>query len=216
MTDETDTSNALVLAEAKLAELQSRLDRAREQVTANRSRAHENAFDAEARDSTEAKRLSTKLIDDSRKLEDDIEHRLEPAVSEAGRRVKAAQAAVADDVELANAAKALERLETFAKRGAALDAKFDEAIAEYQRLTQDFGELERLNFAPTTFDLVRVNMRAAATTKLMFTDLRQEFLAPHERRNFVTVIEAWSAAVRGKATARLNRGKPAEKHGKAA
>jgi len=128
MTDDTDTTNALTLVEAKHAELQSRLDRAREQVAANRSRAHENAFDAEARDSTEAKRLSTKLIEDSRKLQDDIEHRLEPAVAEAARRVTLAKAALAKAAFDVKIERALERVQPLAKLGAVMDKCFVQIV----------------------------------------------------------------------------------------
>ena len=108
----------------------------------------------------------------------DCEHRLEPALVEAQRRVVEARKAVTDEVERANAAKALERLETFAKRGAALDAELDDFIAEYQALSQEARDLDALGYAPTTFPLVKVNMAAAAATKLQFTDLRIAVLAP--------------------------------------
>jgi len=51
MTDEKDTTaNALTIAEAKAAELHARLDRAREQAAANRTKAHGLAFAAEGAD----------------------------------------------------------------------------------------------------------------------------------------------------------------------
>ena len=49
-------------------------------------------------------------------------------------------------------------------------------------------------------------MARAVTTALQFTDLRQEFLAPHERRTFGAVIAGWAANVRARAEARLNKG----------
>jgi len=206
---------ALLNAENKHGELSRNLQRAKDDAASSRKKAHELAYSAIDDDSS--KRLANKLLADATRLDEESAHRISPAVAQAAKYVEAARAAVTDEAERINAGKALERLETFAKRGAALDEKFDEAIAEYQRLTQDFNELNALGYAPTTFDLVKVLMQAAAVTKLQFTDLRVAFLAPHERRNFVTVIEAWSAAVRGKATARLNRTKPAEKQqGKAA
>ena len=47
-----------------------------------------------------------------------------------------------------------------------------------------------LSYAPTTFALVRVNMAAAVATKLMFTDLRVAFLAPHGVRQSVPPVSA--------------------------
>src|SRR5271166_1057311 len=96
MNDETDTSNAVVLAEAKLAELSARLSRAKEQAEANRTKAHELAFAAVGADDDAASRVATKLLADAAKLDDDIKHRLEPAVAEARRRVDAARRAEAD------------------------------------------------------------------------------------------------------------------------
>src|SRR5580692_7254382 len=103
---ETDTSNALDLAEAKEAELKARLERALEQAEANRSKAHALAFDAEGKDDSEAKRLMSKLLTDADKLDADIQHRLEPAVAEAKRRVDAARQVVADDRQRAKAREA--------------------------------------------------------------------------------------------------------------
>jgi hypothetical protein len=71
-------------------------------------------------------------------------------------------------------------------------------------LTRDVRQLEALGYSPSTYALIAKNMQSAVATKLQFTELRQAFLAPHERRNFVDVIEGWGRSVRMRATARLN------------
>lgn len=130
---------------------------------------------------------------------------LNAAIAEAGRRAAAADTADRDAAEREKAEKALVLLDSFAKRGAALDAKFDEAIAEFNAMSKEFRELEALGYPPTTFALVASNMKLALKTKLMNTGLIVEHLAPHMRRNFLTALEGWTAHTRGRATARLNQ-----------
>jgi hypothetical protein len=127
------------------------------------------------------------------------------AIVTAKQHVALADAGEVDEAERTKAQAALDLLETFAKRGAALDEAFDAALAEYAALSKEFRELERLGFAPSTPALVRVNMGLAASTKLLFTDMQNTFLAPAQRRSFVETIEAWSSAVRSRAKARLAR-----------
>jgi hypothetical protein len=86
---------------------------------------------------------------------------LKAALAESGRRSAAAAAEQRDTTERSNAEKALALLDTFAKRGAVLDAKFDEAIAEYAGLFGEFRELEKLGFSPTTYRMVAITMRTA-------------------------------------------------------
>ena len=133
------------------------------------------------------------------------ESMLNAALKVASKREAEAKAAQSDAQERDNAAKALALLESFAKRGTALDAAFNAAIAEYTELSEEFRQLERLGYGPTTYPLVKVTMRTALLTKLMGTDLVVEHLAPHARKNFEGAIEGWSSNVRGKAQARLNR-----------
>jgi hypothetical protein len=135
------------------------------------------------------------------------ESMLNAALKVAVKRENEVKAAQSDAAERDNAAKALDLLESFAKRGAALDAAFGAAIAEYIGLSEEFRQLERLGYGPTTYPLVKVTMRTALLTKLMGTDLMVEHLAPHARKTFEGAIESWSSNVRGKAQARLNRNK---------
>src|SRR5271166_3955245 len=94
MTEEVQTTaDALTLAEA------------------NRKKAHALAFDAEGKDDVEAKRLSTKLLADADRLDDDIAHRLQPAVAEARRRVEAARKAVAKAALATKIERTLERVQ---------------------------------------------------------------------------------------------------------
>jgi hypothetical protein len=135
------------------------------------------------------------------------ESMLNAALKVAVKREAEAKAAQSDAQERDNAAKALALLDSFAKRGAALDAAFNAAIAEYTGLSEEFRQLERLGYGPTTYPLVKVTMKTALLTKLMGTDLVVEHLAPHARKTFEGAIESWSSNVRGKAQARLNRNK---------
>jgi chromosome segregation ATPase len=130
---------------------------------------------------------------------------LESAIGEAKKRVEAAEADEVDEAELARARDALALLDSFAKRGDDLQQSLDKFIANYAELSKDFRQLEAQGYAPTTWSLVKVNMQAAVATGLQFTDLRQAFLAPHERRDFRAVIEGWARHIRGRAEARLNR-----------
>jgi hypothetical protein len=129
---------------------------------------------------------------------------LDAAIGEAKRRVREAEAANADDVARDKAHSALALLEDFTKRGRELDEALGAFLAKYEALTSDFHKLDALGYAPTTHALVKANMSAAVSTALQFTELRQAFLAPHERRTFVAVIEGWGRNVRMRATARLN------------
>jgi hypothetical protein len=131
---------------------------------------------------------------------------LEIAIAEGKQRVAAAVAAETDAEQRSRATRALALLSAFEVRGDALQELLDRFLAEYADLSNDFHELDKLGFAPTTHGLVRVNMQRAVATALQFTDLRQEFLAPHERRTFGAVISDWSANVRARAEARLAKG----------
>jgi hypothetical protein len=132
------------------------------------------------------------------------------AISEAKLRLQAAQAAELDEQERAKATRALALLDGFTARGEALQQSLDKFLAQYSELSIDFHALDQLGYPPTTWALVKVNMQAAVATSLQFTDLRQEFLAPHARRTFGAVIAAWAAHVRMRAEARLNRDAPAK------
>jgi hypothetical protein len=131
---------------------------------------------------------------------------IEIAIGEAQQRLAAAQSAETDSEQRSKASRALALLSAFEVRGEALQESLDKFLAQYAELSNDFHELDKLGFAPTTHALVRVNMQRAVATALQFTDLRQEFLAPHERRSFGAVIAGWASNVRARAEARLAKG----------
>lgn len=131
------------------------------------------------------------------------EKSLAAAILVAEGKVKEAERAAADDDEKSRAKQAVDLIDQFEKRGEALDAKLKEFVAEYEALTADFKQLERLGFAPASSPLVATNMRSALVTALQFTPLRVEFLAPHERRDFIGVISGWASNVRARANAKL-------------
>ncbi len=136
---------------------------------------------------------------------------LEAAIVTAKRHVADAEAAEADEAERGKAREALQLLDSFSKRGAQLEAGLAAFVAEYVALTREFHELDRLGYPPATWSLVQVNMALAIGTKLQATNLHQRFLAPHERQDFISVIEGWARHVRGRAEARLNRNAPVKK-----
>jgi hypothetical protein len=130
---------------------------------------------------------------------------LECAVATAKGHVAAAEAADVDEAEREKALTALALLNDFSKRGEQLDSALEKFVREYDQLVRDARALEQTGFPVTTVALMRINMRAATMTKLMFGDLQVEHLAPNARRSFVETVEAWSRSVRGRATARLNK-----------
>jgi hypothetical protein len=114
---------------------------------------------------------------------------LEAALIEARRRVDQAMADERDEVERARARDALALLDDFSQRGKLLDDAMDNFVRQYDELAHDFRELQLLGYEPTSYPLIQINMQAAVATKLQFTDLRQNFLAPHARRDFISVID---------------------------
>ena len=189
-----------------LSELESRRSATIARRDETEAKIKDVSFDALTGNAAAAKELA-KLESDVLRYGAEIRS-LEHAIATAKRKVTAAEAAVIDAQECENAREAIDLLEQFAKRGQELDARLQDFVAEYVALTSDFRKLVQLGFAPTSLALIQANMRAATATKLQFTDLRQTFLAPHERRDFVGVIEGWAANVRARATARLNRNTP--------
>jgi hypothetical protein len=188
-----ETLNALVI---KLADARNRLAEAEE-------KARDYAFDAHTGELGAQKELD-RLNTAAAKATVEIKG-IESAVAEAKKRVDAAAAAELDERERDDARKALGLLEDFARRGDELQHALDKFISKYEELSRDFRQLDALGYPPSTWPMVKIQMKAATTTALQFTDLRTEFLAPHERRDFRTVIENWAGSVRGKIQARLNR-----------
>jgi hypothetical protein len=197
-------AEAISKAEATGSELVTRLAAAREALAANISRRADLAFASETGD-TAARKMTAAFAKEAAALTDDIAS-LEAATAEAGRRVAAARAADLDATERAKAEKALAMIEAFRKRGATLDAAFDAAIAEFAALERDFKALDLLGYAPSTWALVKINLQLAAGTKLQLVGLQQNFLAPRERRNFLSAISGWADNVARRARARMERG----------
>jgi chromosome segregation ATPase len=189
-----------------LQDLEQKLADARARHDETQSEAKEIAFAAHTGDDAAKKRLD-RLHGDAAKISSEVLS-LEAAIIEARRRVAEALAAESDDVARDKAERALALLEEFGKRGAELDEALGAFLDQYEKLKSDVRQLEALGYSPSTYALIAKNMQSAVATKLQFTELRQAFLAPHERRQFVDVIEGWGRSVRMRATARLNS-KPA-------
>jgi chromosome segregation ATPase len=191
---------------ATQAKIEAQLTEARRALAECDARREALAFGAVTGDAASKKAL-TSLDAEEVRLSLSV-RTAEKALVEAKRRVARAEAAERDAAECVNAEKALALLDRFAKHGEVLDERLAEVLAEYEQMEADYRTLEALGFPPTTSALVRVNMRAAFTTKLMPAGLAGEFLAPGDRRMFGGVIEDWTRSVRRRATERLGRNAP--------
>jgi hypothetical protein len=189
---------------ANAVELHGRIDAAQTRQLELEAERSEIAYAAHVeRNAAAAKRL-TEIGTEFGQLSSEIAS-LTAALTEVGKRAAAAEATKRDGTERDNATKALALLDSFAKRGKALDEAFDTAITEYNSLCDEFRQLDRLGYAPTTFALVNSNMRLALKTKVMGTGLVVEHLQTHLRRDFISVIEGWASHVKARAMARINR-----------
>jgi hypothetical protein len=197
MKKELETSNET------LNKLCEKLTAAREAHAAAESSARADAFSAHTGDAKARQELDG-LNAKATALALEIVS-LEAAIAEGKRRVDAAVAAEVDEADREKARHALALLDDFSRRGEALDKALSKFVGEYGELVSDFRQVEALGYPPATLALVRINMRAATASKLMFGDLQQSFLAPHERRSFIDVIDGWSRQIRARAAARLER-----------
>lgn len=195
-TTDTDPVNlaedAVVLAEAKEAELKARLELARETVAANRKRAHELAFAAEAGDDVDAKRLSGKLLGDATKLEDEIKHRLEPAVAEAGRRVTAAKDAAARETKRRDAERAHVLANRLEELGAAMDTAFRQAAEAKGEFETIMLELRRIGAGTPSTMQTEVNINRAIDTSLSGIYGKARPVPPLQRIGFAKLFGGWS------------------------
>jgi polyhydroxyalkanoate synthesis regulator phasin len=189
-------------AKAILDDLETKLADARTRHDETQVEAKEISFAACTGEADARKRLD-RLHSDIAKISAEISS-LEAAIVRARVLVAEALARETDAAQVAKAQQAMEMVDAFTKRGAELDEALGSFLQKYAALTADFHKLDAIGFAPTTYALVKSNMSAAVTTALQFTEMRQGFLAPHQRRNFVDVIEGWGRNVRMRATARLN------------
>jgi hypothetical protein len=196
-------------AKGVLQGLESKLFDARARHADTQARAAELAYPSNTGDESARKKLDG-LNAKAAQVAAEIAS-LEAAIVTAKRHVGAAEAAEVDEAERRKAREALALLDDFSQRGKLLDESLDKFVRQYDELARDFRALQLLGYEPTSYPLVQINMQAAVATKLQFTDLRQNFLAPHARRDFISVIEGWARHVRGRAEARLNRNAPGKK-----
>jgi hypothetical protein len=201
----TQTEDAKVVLQG----LETKLSDARMRHAETQARAMELAFPANTGDESARKKLDG-LNAKAAMVAPEIAS-LEAAIVTAKRHVADAEAAEVDEAERGKAREALALLDDFSHRGKLLDESLDKFVRQYDELARDFRALQLLGYEPTSYPLVQINMQAAVATKLQFTDLRQNFLAPHSRRDFISVIEGWARHVRGRAEARLNRNAPGKK-----
>jgi hypothetical protein len=196
-------------AKVVLQGLETRLSDARARHAETQAKAAELAYPANTGDESARKKLDG-LNARATMFAMEVAS-LEAAIVTAKRHVADAEAAEADEAERRKARDALALLDDFSQRGKLLDESLEKFVRQYDELARDFRALQLLGYEPTSYPLVQINMQAAVATKLQFTDLRQNFLAPHARRDFISVIEGWARHVRGRAEARLNRNAPGKK-----
>jgi len=129
MTDDTQTTaNALTIAEAKLSEMEAHLAVARRTVEANRAKVAEISFDVENGEAA-SRRLAERLLNDNRRLLEDIEHIKAPAVAEAKRRAEAAREAVSKEAARGRAEQVRALGERLEGLGATIDGGFKQISA---------------------------------------------------------------------------------------
>ena len=203
--------NAMKVEDAKvvLQDLKDKLSAAQARHAETQAKAMELAYPANTGDESARKKLDGLNAKAAMFATEVVS--LEAAIVEARRRVDQAMADERDEAERRKARDALALLDDFSQRGKLLDDAMDNFVRQYDELAHDFRELQLLGYEPTSYPLIQINMQAAVATKLQFTDLRQNFLAPHARRDFISVIEGWARHVRGRAEARLNRNAPGKK-----
>jgi hypothetical protein len=191
-------------AKSQLAELEAKLVAHQTQAAEHEAAIAAVSLPAQEGDAAARKRLD-KLVAEMPAIA--AERRsIEYAIKAAKERVNAIAAADLDTAERDKAEKALAQFDALLKRGAALDAAGDawvEAIAAFER---DFKALELLGYAPTTWNMVKINLQLAAQTKLQRVRLQQDFLAPRQQRSFVSVISGYADNVARRARARIERG----------
>jgi hypothetical protein len=189
---------------SQLADLGAKLLAHRAKATEHEAAIAAVSLPAQTGDAAARKRLD-KLIAETPSLAAEARS-IEYAIASAKERLAAIEAAAADAAERDKAEKALAQFDALLKRGAALDVAFDAAIAELGALEHDFKALELLGYAPTTWNMVKINLELATQTKLQLVKLQQDSLAPRQQRSFVSVISGYADNVTRRARARIERG----------
>jgi len=193
----------LARAEQTAAGIREKLVAARERLEVLGNERIGLALPAQAGDASARKRLEAVQAEKLRQTAE-IET-LEIALAQAGQAVAAAERAVQVAEDCAKARQAIALVAEFEARGAALSQSLAAFVKHYAKLTADFHELDAIGYAPTTYPAIASAMQAATATALMFTDLGQNFLAPHQRKDFAAVIAGWAWPVRHRAEATLQR-----------
>ncbi len=196
-----EEAHSVTIAEAKCAEIGARIERAKEDAAGNRSKAREMAF--AALDDPAAKRLSEKLAGDAQRLEDDIEHRLTPALDEAKRRVAVATAAAAEEDKRRRAELAGPIAERLIARGGDIDDAMQRARENWRSLLADTAALIKLGApirSPLGFELMN-----ALDVALGEFHPNPRAVAPGARTTFEALaaararhVAAWAARQLGK------------------
>jgi hypothetical protein len=140
-----------------------------------------------------------------RREADAAEKRIEeltPAIAQAEARIPAAREEDARLVERAR--KAAPIYARLAKRGAAIDAGFRQAIENCAAMRDDLLELERLGAGAPNSRLVEVNVRQAADAALAGLHGEVRIVAPGQRRSFAELCTGWARMAENWAAAILD------------
>jgi hypothetical protein len=193
-------TNAEAHAKAIVRDLKAKLAAARAKLVDIGKRRDAVALGAEMGD-IDAQNARTVLGREADAVERRIAD-LTPAIAAAEARVPLARE---QDVALAERArKAAPIYARLAKRGAAIDAGFRQAIENCAAMRDDLLELERLGAGAPNSRLVEVNVRQAADAALAGLHGEVRIVAPGQRRSFAELCTGWARMAENWAAAILD------------
>jgi len=166
----------------------------------------------------DAQRVATKLLGDSDRLDSEILHRLQPAVAEAERRVKAAKAAVEKGAFATKIDLALERVQPLGKLGAVMDAAFAQIVEAKMNAFAIIAEMNCNGVGSPNIANVEVFVDAHIGDLLRRSGLfaHAKLLPPLERSSLESLFSGWQQMTENWCAAAKSDPAAAEKHGRAA
>ncbi len=198
------TSQEIIDVHAVQTEMAGKLADARERLSAATAAADQVAFSAHSGDKAAIAALAKHNAEAATASAE--ARSLEAALSEAQRRVAAAEAAAIDEREREKAERALEAAAAFHERGERVVAALEALVSELMGFERDYRELLLLDYAPTsTWSLAQVNIVLSLHTRLQGLGLHVRPLQHHEKKDLLELVSAWETNIRARAKARLNR-----------
>lgn len=117
------------------------------------------------------------------------------ARQQAAARLAEAQRAVALAADREEACKLREAVREFVELGVELDAALSDVAAAGQALRETLSKIHQLGSKFPTHEQVNTLGEAALLTKLMNSPWPIRHLAPHERKDFASLVKGWQAAI---------------------